>query len=102
MPDPSPSPHKNTSFWLILLVLCLLVAQFFFSQPRANGQPPWLAIGAIAVGIGALVASQGEYRWLRWLETRLTQWLQTRPTGANNTAQSGRDWAVVLSVLFII
>lgn len=102
MPDPSPSPHKNTSFWLILLILCLLVAQFFFSQPRANGQPPWLAIGAIAVGIGALVASQGEYRWLRWLETRLTQWLQTRPTGANNTAQSGRDWAVVLSVLFIL
>lgn len=108
MLDPAP-PTKRSPLWLILLIVCLIGAQFLFTRTQ-NGQPPWLALGVLALGVGLVLASQSQNRWVIRLDEWVAGWLaRLWPAAATETSETpvatpkaGRDWGVMASALLTL
>jgi len=102
MSDPSPTPSKQPQLWFIVLVLCLVAAQLLFQRGSNNGQPPWLALGAVGLGVLALVASQSQHRWLLWLESRLSRLTQPGQPKEPSAVPASRDWGIAVSAFLTL
>lgn len=94
--------QRPTQLWLFPLILCVVIAQFLFSQPTDINHPPWLALGAVGVGVGILLLSRSERHWVLRLEQYMAQLFHGRETNMRVAKGLGRDWAVVVAALLTL